>query len=377
MANDLTTKTGALWVQPDGPNTEVYFLGCHGVDEISETMGGIELLRNFKPDGSGWDISGQTISPPDPVTFSVNTRLQSVRSWMQKLDCPFSFYALQHDCGRADEFTNYVRGDILKACRVTSKSKGPVAAMEEDAASDLTVDVEAHPPVIEVPNLVIDRLTTDTLAVTGAYCAVPNPDLRCYGDCGDKLAKGEQILMVGESAPAALLAELEFSADSGVTFTDTVAAPFAAGLGAFSGTRFSMGRDSWRWLVYQEPDVGAQGYIAYCDDLLGTTWTTVAIGGAAAAEGSAWGQGVFSLHSRFIFLTGDNGMIFKSTDAGLTWDNVEAGVIHAGTNYCIHFADEYYGMAGGAADVISVTSDGGVTWEAASATGIGGDIKCC
>jgi len=45
---DLTTKAGAIWVQPDGPNTEVYFLGCHGLDEISESMGGIgpaALLR--------------------------------------------------------------------------------------------------------------------------------------------------------------------------------------------------------------------------------------------------------------------------------------------------------------------------------------------
>jgi len=183
--------------------------------------------------------------------------------------------------------------------------------------------------------------------------------------------------MVGESAPAALLAELEFSADSGATFTDTASDPFAAGIGAKSGTRFPMGRDGWRWLVWQEVDAAGQGYIAYCDDLLGTAWTTVAIGGAAAGEGSIRGQSVFSLHGRFIFLAGANGSIWKSTDYGLTWTQVEAGVIHAGNYNCVHFADENYGVAGGAADIIAVTTDGGITWNAATPTGSGDDILCC
>ena len=377
MANDLTTRNGALWVQPDGPNTEVVYLGNHGADEITEAMGGLELLRCFTRDGAGWDVTGQTITPPDPVTVTINTRLRSVRSYMQKLDCAFSLYLLQRDCGMADEFNNYVRGDVLKGCRVTGKTKGPVASIEEDAESMLSVDVAAHPPVLEIPNLVIDRLTADTLAVTGAYCAVPNPDRRCYGECGDQLKRGEQVLMVGESAPAALLAELEFSADSGATFTDTASDPFAAGIGAKSGTRFPMGRDGWRWLVWQEVDAAGQGYIAYCDDLLGTAWTTVAIGGAAAGEGSIRGQSVFSLHGRFIFLAGANGSIWKSTDYGLTWTQVEAGVIHAGNYNCVHFADENYGVAGGAADIIAVTTDGGITWNAATPTGSGDDILCC
>ena len=99
MPNDLTTKSGALWVQPDGPNTVPYFLGCHGLDEIAEAFGSLELLRNFEPNGEGWFVSGQTVGPPEPVTFSVNARLKSVRSWMQQLDCPFSFYALQETAG--------------------------------------------------------------------------------------------------------------------------------------------------------------------------------------------------------------------------------------------------------------------------------------
>ena len=375
MPNDLTTKSGALWVQPDGPNTQVYYLGCHGLDEIAEAFGGIELLRNFEPDGSGWFTSGQTVAPPDPVTFTVNTRLSSVRSLMQTLNCPFSFYALQRDCGRADEFDNYVRGDILTGCRVTNKTKGPIAAMEEDTVSDLSVDVEAWPPVIEVPNLVIDRLTANVLSISDAYCAIPNLDLRCYGACGDSLARGERVVMTGESGAAALVAEIEFSPDSGANFTYSAAPPFDAGDGALSGTYFSMGRDGYRWLLWAEPPADTQGNISYCDDMLGTTWTPVNIGGAVS-HGALHGQAVFSLHGRFIFLAGNLGAIWKSTDYGVTWRNVDVAGTLATDYYCTHFADEYYGMAGGNAGIVSITSDGGETWEAGGVVGAG-EIMCC
>ena len=314
MPNDLTTKSGALWVQPDGPNTQVYFLGCHGLDEIAEAFGSLELLRNFDSSGEGWFVSGQTVGPPEPVTFSVNARLKSVRSWMQQLDCPFSFYALQRDCGRADEFNNYVRGDVMVGCRVTNRTKGPVAALEEDAVSDLSVDIEAWPPVTEVPNLVIDALTSDAQCITAAYCTVPNMNLRCYGECGDKLAKGEQIMVTGISdGLGANHAEIEFSPDFGDTLTDTGADPFGVDLGALSGTRFSMGRDGFRWLVFKEEEVG-QGLVSYCDDLTGATWTPANIGVVGDNAGSTWGQSLFSLHGRFIFAAGANGLIFKSTD---------------------------------------------------------------
>ena len=372
---DLTTKSGALWVQPDGPNTEVIYLGCHGADEITETMGGLDLLRCFTRDGSGWNVTGQTVTPPDPVTVTLNTRLKNVRSYLQTLDCAFSLYLLQRDCGYADEFNNYVRGDILSGARVVSKTKGPVASIEDDAESMLSVDVEAWPPVTEIPNLVIDALTSDALSITAAYCAVPNPDLRCYGSCGDRLAKGEQLMVAGIDT-GALRAEIEFSSDFGATLTDTAANPFAAARGALSGTRFPMGRDGWRYLVYKD-FFAEQGLVSYCDDLLGTTWTPANIGIVGDQAGSAWGQALFSLHGRFILAAGANGLIHKSTDYGVTWTKVENAVIMGANDYnCIHFSDEYYGFAAGIAGVNAITADGGETWTAGQVP-VAVEIDCC
>ena len=375
MPNDLTTKMGALWVQPDGPNTVPKYLGCHGLDEIAEAFGSLELLRNFDPSGEGWDITGQTVGPPEPVTFTVTARLKSVRSWMQQLNCPFSLYALQRDCGRADEFSNYVRGDILTACRVTNKAKGPVAALEDDVVSDLGVDCEAWPPVTEIPNLVIDVMTSDALSVTAAYSTVPNTNLRCAGDCGQKLVKGEQIMVTGIDGGGGLRAEVQFSADYGETLTDTAADPFAINIGALSGTRFAMGRDGWRYLIYKEAEA-AQGTVSYCDDLLGTTWTPANVGVAGDQSGANWGQALFSKHGRFILAAGANGLIHKSIDYGVTWTKVEDGVIHAADYNCVHFSDESFGFAAGAAGVTAITSDGGETW-AAGGIPVATEINCC
>ena len=32
---------GAIWVQPDGPNTELMYLGCHELGDIEEPLGDV------------------------------------------------------------------------------------------------------------------------------------------------------------------------------------------------------------------------------------------------------------------------------------------------------------------------------------------------
>ena len=31
----FSAKDGAVWIQPDGPNQDVEFLGCHDVDDVT------------------------------------------------------------------------------------------------------------------------------------------------------------------------------------------------------------------------------------------------------------------------------------------------------------------------------------------------------
>ena len=51
MAENFTAAMGAVWVQPDGPNTEVLYLGCHDVGDIVQPQG--DVATRFCPSVEG------------------------------------------------------------------------------------------------------------------------------------------------------------------------------------------------------------------------------------------------------------------------------------------------------------------------------------
>lgn len=368
----LTSQKGALWIQPDGPNGDMKFLGCHDLDDLTIPEGGIELIRCFNPAG-GWDVVGHTETPPDKITVSVTTLIEQARDWLEKVHCPFGLYILQRDCGRADQFSNYIRGDVLMNVRRVSRTKRNLVKREEDLQSELGVDLEAYPPAIAIEQLEIDLQTTT--ADQGLNDVAFNLDRRCIGDCGAALDPCEDGIAVGDSAIAPALADIVLTGDEGDNWAAVAADPFAAGAGAMSVVRFYVGRDTERILVAMDAPAAAQGMVAYSDDG-GVTWTTVNIGGAAAGDGAVYGGGLWALDMHHVWLAGANGYIYFSDDGGETWTVLEAGAVTAGDYNCVHFADELYGIAGAPGDVIALSNDGGITWAAATATGGGGDILC-
>ena len=377
MSKALTSKMGALWIQPDGANTEVEFLDCKDLGDIVIAETGMELLRCFDPSGEGWKIVGETETPPEPIAFDVTGLMYRQRDWLERVECPFTLYVLQRDCGRADNFNNYVRGLVLGNVRRASRTYSNQVRQEEDVAATLAVALIAAPPVIPVFELEASREVPPPTATDNLNDVVMNNDRRCVGDCGATLRRCEQGIAVGDSAIAPAVATILFTADFGETWTQAVAAPFAAGEGAMSAVRFYVGRTTVRYLVAMTaPAAAAQGMVAYTDDA-GATWVVVNIGGAATSDGAVNGGALWALDSAHIWLAGANGYIWFSEDGGETWAVQEAGAIHAGDYMFVHFADEYYGIAGGAADIIAVTSDGGQSWQAAAAnTGTGDDILC-
>jgi len=364
-------KNGALWIQPDGPNSAVHFLGCHDLGDLSVPEGGIELLRCIRPDGSGWDVVGSTETPPDPVTVTITSLLAKERDWLEKVRCPFAIYILHRNCGNADVFSNYVRGEILGWARRASRTYAGLVMREEDTSSTLEVELEARPPLMDVDALVVDRIsTTEVNALNGVDA---NMDQRCYGDCGETLDQGEAVVIAADSAVGPATANILFSDDEGRTFAAGATDPFGAGLNALSVVRFPIGRNLVRILAGKAAVGGAQGEVAYSDDG-GTTWTVVSIGGVAAGHGVTAPKGLFALDQRHIWLASALGYIYFSEDGGETWAVVEAGVVTVGSYAFTHFADELNGIAGAPADILAVTTDGGETWAAATATGGGGDL---
>lgn len=371
----LKTSAAALWIQPNGPGTKTYFLGCHTLDDISEPFGGVELVRKFKTDGSGWDTIGKKRTPPDAVTTTINTILFKQRDWIEKLRCSFNLFVLHRDCGDAGVFTNYVRGQILMNCLMTSRTYGQMVNREEDLESTVAVEVAADSPLLDVDPLTVDLMTSAEILDANDIDA--NFDPRCAGPCGPDVDAGDVAVIAWDSAAGPATAEIQRSVDEGVTWVDSTADPFGAGLNAMSIVQFYVSSTTRRILVAQQAVGGTQGLVAYSDDNGATAWTTVNIGGAAAGHGAHAGGALCVVSQALILLASDLGYIYRSEDGGATWAVVEAGAISVQDYQKVSMADEWDGIAVGDVDLIAKTSDGGLSWQAVVAPGVIGAILTC
>jgi photosystem II stability/assembly factor-like uncharacterized protein len=362
MAEDaLKTSQAALWIQPDGPNTEKFFLGCHDLDDISAPEGGTELIRKFKPDGTGWEVTTTKKAPPDPVTTTVTTLLFKQRDWIEKIkNCPFVLYILFRECGRADVFNNFVRGLILQSARISGRTYGQAVRREEDLESTVAAEIEAKPPMLNALDLTVERIPS--VEVQALNDVAYNRQARCYGPCGATLDPGDQAYVFADSSGAAT-PNSYYSNDEGQTWTIFPTDPAFGNFHIMAGVRAQMDRNTIRIIVGREGLGGAlQGQMAYTDNF-GTAWTIANVGGAGAQHGPVYGGGLW-VQDQYLWLASSLGYIYVSRDYGETWVAMSPGTLTVQNLNAIHFCDNMNGMAVGLTGVCLKTVDGGLTWAA-------------
>lgn len=354
----LTTRQSSLWwlTQPGGT---LYLLDCIDLESIAETENAIELLRCWNGDRSGWDVIGETVAPAEKISLSVAFPRFLARSILESgSNCPGALIWTQTSCGRVDDWSSADIGEIIQHVRMTGRSFAGVAHRETDNPTNVTITLDAWPPLLDIDKLDIARVaTTEAQSLNDVF---GNLDVSC-GDCGAVKTLGQYLAIACDAAGGAT-GNVQFSTDVGETFAAGAADPFGVGFHTMAGVLvpYNNGR---RWIVGREGTGAVQGQVAYSDNA-GTTWTVVSIGGAAVGHGATFGHGIFALDSSHVWLASADGYIYKSVDAGVSWVAKEAGVIHANDNHFVHFADKSYGLVGGAAGVISITSDGGESWLA-------------
>jgi len=73
-----TSKKGSLFIQPEGPNTEMFYLGCHTMGDLTDSTGGaVTPFYCWDPSGDGWELAGELTSPPDKISFTIDTRVDA------------------------------------------------------------------------------------------------------------------------------------------------------------------------------------------------------------------------------------------------------------------------------------------------------------
>ena len=386
-----TSKKGSLFIQPEGPNTELYYLGCHTMGDLVDSTGGaLTPFYCWDASGNGWELAGELESPPDKISFTIDTRIDAGGSldWTEILSCPFSVYVALRDCGRRDNFANNVRAWIMPEAKKLATTYSNLVTMEEDAEMGMSTTFEAASQLIKpVEVAVSQQIPPKTIAPDGTLALNDvsfNNVARCEGECGDARAICTQGQVVGDSAATPNKAEQFHTVDAGTTWVPTVLAQrkFAVDIDIYACAQYYVGRTTLRYLVISEPTATPASY----SDDGGVTWATAyainPLGGAA--DGATSGGTLVAYDEHHIWLAGAVGYIWFSKDAGLTWEAMEEGIVTAQNYSCLSF--DPTGMFGFAValgaptnDLTAMTSDGGLSWTAGTTvpTAASGALMSC
>lgn len=355
------TSDGAVFVQPFGANTRARYLGCADVDALTQPGGEIDtIIRCFKADGTGWRALDSTVTPPDPVSTTITTLIESTANWLEQVEQgEANIFIHQRNGGRADTFGNYDRTWILQKVRIGEQTAENLAMREEDAPSTLAFSVSALPPIYKVFQKTAGRQAQSVAtAINDVHF------------CGVGTQAGKIGVAVSDFIAGPGKAQILYTWDGGGTWTATATQPFANSEDIRTVTCFQIGKNTTRILVARgTTDAVNPAEVAYSDDW-GATWTlrNVGVTNAQFAPGPA---SLFALDPYNIWLVAGSGFLYYSNDGGVTWTTQENAGTTTNALWGVHFASERVGYAVGAADTIIKTEDGGETWTlTATNTGV-------
>ena len=376
MVTNLLAGQSSLWIQPDGPNTEPKYLGCHSVGDLAEPQGDETILYCPDPAQAGrFTVKNSFTGEAGAITATIETDLRKTADYLEDIGkCGLPIYIHKVSCGRRDVFTNFDRTFILNPAKVTNVSLGNLAARDPGNENESTqsFDLSALLLIRGFPLEAGRVAITDTEDITGiAVCG----EERCEGDCGAAQKISDYIYLATKALAASALniANVLVSV-KGATFAATAADPFAAAEDIQGIVCFRIGRDTIRVLVARgTTDAGVAAEVSYSDDN-GATWTSADVG-AANGDFVANGHALFALDRYHIWLGTDGGRIYFSSDGGVTWTLQENAAISATAIQGISFTEPDIGFVVYTGGEVAKTTDGsqvGATWSATTATLVAG-----
>jgi photosystem II stability/assembly factor-like uncharacterized protein len=367
----LTSKQGALWIQPNGFNTTLYYLGCHALGSVSAPKGSLTLKQCFDEDQK-YETRGLVRSAPGLITGQVTAETEMIQSILDQVEesgCPFALYVNSVLCNRKlNVFENYGRGFVLQHAELSQVDDNNAQHHEEDGFYNQTYAIEAIPERNRYYTLTIQREETGEVQNANdiAFC----DQQVCMSGCTTPQDPGDTLYVAHDSDGVGGTANITISTDGGTTWAALAADPFAANADIMSIICVQKDEDTVRVIAAMEAPAGGQGMIAYADNptAAAAVWTTVNIGGGAAGHGAVYHKALFARSPTKIYLASEAGYIYYSEDYGATWTAQESGTISANGYRQIKFYDDSHGVAvNDTGGVVAVTHNGGTTWAASGA----------
>lgn len=365
MSQYTLAGNGALWVQPDGPNSQPQYLGCHSLSDITEPMGDVTLV--YCPDPAipnKFKVIGSYQSQAtDGVTTSIETDVSSLADYLERINCPVPIFVHKVSNGRKNNFTAYDRSFVLKECRITQRSMTNMVAKDPESQerSTQSFDITAE-ELLRAFSMNTTRIPISEVEALNAIIALN--DSQCAGDFGDAIDPGDYVFVGGDTlaGSTANTADVWRSLDGGSAWSLFQYDPFDGGEIISAIQYLNMGSGVIRILAACGTTGSGGAKIAFSDDW-GATWTHVTLP-TAVGEYITGPAGLFVLDYYNIWAVTTGGYVCKSSNGGSSFAVQSSADLTTEDLNAVHFSDENNGYAGGTNNAILSTSDGGEIWEA-------------
>lgn len=364
----ITSKQGALWVQPNGFNTTLHYLGCHGLGSIAAPKGGMTLLQCFDEDQK-YETRGITRTPPTVITGQITVEvgmLQDILDRIEESGCPFALYVNSVVCNRKlNVFLNYGRGFVTLHTELSQVDDNNAQHHMEDNPYEKVYSFEAIPERNRYYSLGLHRETTAEVFSANdiTFC----DQQVCMAGCETPKEPGEILYVAHDSDAVGGTAHVTLSTDGGLTWAPFATDPFGADDEIMAIVCVQMDENTTRVIV-SNFDPAGQGEIRYVDNptAAASPWAAaIPIGAGGAGHGCVYHGGFHARGPNQIWMASEAGFIYFSDDGGATWTAQESGTISANAYQQIEFFDDNHGIAvNELAGIVAVTHNGGTTWEA-------------
>jgi len=360
MAKSFLAGAGAIWLQPDGPNTQPYYLGCHTLGEIGRSRGdaNLVLIPDVEHPNKFIPLDIYSSGGPSPVETSIQSVLRSSADWLEVVDCPVPIYVHQVLCGRKDVFDNWDRTVILDKAMITNDTMSSVAIMTPD---DQDRSMQSFDVAAKTMHRVFPMATgkQNIVSVVGqiALTVAFSGSRKCYGQCGN-IHSACQDGYIGVTGLVGSPTNVYYTDDAGLVWYPTATNPFQSHEDVSGIVDVQIAKNSFRVIAARGVLDGLNpAEIGYSDDR-GATWTNVDVGSVNGQYAIGRGNPMFAWNSSNIWLVTTGGYIYFSDDAGLTWTAQESGATTTQDLYAVHFSSDKVGYAVGANNTILKTTDG-------------------
>lgn len=361
----ITQKHKRAFIQWGGPSPvnkvnyagqDAQYLAITGVG--APESGGIDPLWVPDPRKVGaYRLVGRSVSPPDlaSATLLMKEKHGAIPRQLQRIGCAFNLYEPTGVCKDLSDFLNGWSDYVLvySYAEVTDKDLGDRMGWDSDDAIEdsLGLTLADIYPVGAIAFGEEAATQVDLQVVDIVYA-----DNESCGSCGAENdgTKWVYALTGSSGGSPGLPAEVVYTVDGGATWSQM----------NITGLTVATTPDAIE-VVGSRLVVLAGGTLYWTDinqdtGVPGSTWTAVTTGFVAAHDGND----IYVLSPREVFICGDGGYIYKSTDITAGVSVVNAGDTTTQNLSRIHGDKENAIVAVGAAGAMARSTNRGDTWAA-------------